>query len=42
MGDHYDMADARPKADHRHQQQIAAAIADGVDRYFAWLQVSRS
>ncbi len=42
MGYLSDMADARALADPRHQQQIAAAIADGVDRYFAWLQVSRS
>jgi len=42
MGYLSDMADARALADPRHQQQIANAIADGVDRYFAWLQVSRS
>ncbi|HEX4508393.1 MAG TPA: N-acetylmuramoyl-L-alanine amidase [Alphaproteobacteria bacterium] len=42
MGYLSDMADARALADPRHQQQIAGAIADGVDRYFAWLQVSRS
>ena len=42
MGYLSDMADARALADPHHQQQIAAAIADGVDRYFAWLQVSRS
>jgi N-acetylmuramoyl-L-alanine amidase len=42
MGYLSDMADARALADPRHQQQIASAIADGVDRYFAWLQVSRS
>lgn len=42
MGYLSDMADARALADPRHQQQIAGAIADGIDRYFAWLQVSRS
>jgi N-acetylmuramoyl-L-alanine amidase len=42
MGYLSDMSDARALADPRHQQQIANAIADGVDRYFAWLQVSRS
>ena len=42
MGYLSDMADARALADPRHQQQIASAIADGIDRYFAWLQVSRS
>lgn len=42
MGYLSDMADAHALADPRHQQQIASAIADGVDRYFAWLQVSRS
>jgi N-acetylmuramoyl-L-alanine amidase len=42
MGYLSDMADARALADPHHQQQIAGAIADGVDRYFAWLQVSRS
>jgi N-acetylmuramoyl-L-alanine amidase len=42
MGYLSDLADARALADPRHQQQIAAAIAEGVDRYFAWLQISRS
>jgi N-acetylmuramoyl-L-alanine amidase len=42
MGYLSDMSDARALADPRHQQQIANAIAEGVDRYFAWLQVSRS
>ena len=42
MGYLSDMSDARALADPRHQQQIANAVADGVDRYFAWLQVSRS
>jgi N-acetylmuramoyl-L-alanine amidase len=42
MGYLSEMADARALADPRHQQQIANAIADGVDHYFAWLQVSRS
>jgi N-acetylmuramoyl-L-alanine amidase len=42
MGYLSDMSDARALADPRHQQQIASAIAEGVDRYFAWLQVSRS
>jgi N-acetylmuramoyl-L-alanine amidase len=42
MGYLSDMTEARALADPRHQQQIAGAIADGVDRYFAWLQVSRS
>jgi N-acetylmuramoyl-L-alanine amidase len=42
MGYLSDMSDARALADPRHQQQIANAIADGVDRYFAWLRVSRS
>jgi N-acetylmuramoyl-L-alanine amidase len=42
MGYLSDMADARALADPRHQQQIANAVADGVDRYFAWLRVSRS
>ena len=42
MGYLSDIADARSLADPRHQAQIASAIVDGVDRYFAWLQVSRS
>jgi N-acetylmuramoyl-L-alanine amidase len=42
MGYLSDMSDARALADPRHQQQIARAIVDGVDRYFNWLQVSRS
>jgi N-acetylmuramoyl-L-alanine amidase len=42
MGYLSDMADARALADPRHQQQIANAITEGIDRYFAWLQVSRS
>jgi N-acetylmuramoyl-L-alanine amidase len=42
MGYLSDISDSRALADSRHQQQIANAIAEGVDRYFAWLQVSRS
>jgi N-acetylmuramoyl-L-alanine amidase len=42
MGYLSDLSDARALADPRHQQRIASAIAEGVDRYFAWLQVSRS
>lgn len=42
MGYLSDISDARALADPRHQSQIANAIAEGVDRYFAWLQVSRS
>ncbi len=42
MGYLSDISDARALADPRHQAQIANAITDGVDRYFAWLQVSRS
>jgi N-acetylmuramoyl-L-alanine amidase len=42
MGYLSDMSDARALADPRHQSQIARAIADGVNHYFSWLQVSRS
>jgi N-acetylmuramoyl-L-alanine amidase len=42
MGYLSDMSDARGLADPRHQQQVARAIADGVDRYFAWAQAARS
>jgi N-acetylmuramoyl-L-alanine amidase len=42
MGYLSDASDARALADSRHQAQIASAIAAGIDRYFAWLQVSRS
>lgn len=42
MGYLSDMSDARALADPKHQQRIASAITEGVDRYFAWLQVSRS
>jgi N-acetylmuramoyl-L-alanine amidase len=42
MGYLSDISDARALADSHHQAQIASAIAAGVDRYFAWLQVSRS
>jgi N-acetylmuramoyl-L-alanine amidase len=42
MGYLSDISDARALADPRHQAQIALAIREGVDRYFAWLQISRS
>ena len=42
MGYLSDISDARALADPRHQLQIANAITAGVQRYFAWLQVSRS
>jgi N-acetylmuramoyl-L-alanine amidase len=42
MGYLSDIADARGLADPRHQLQIAKAVADGIDRYFAWLDSSRS
>jgi N-acetylmuramoyl-L-alanine amidase len=42
MGYLSDIADARGLADPRHQLQIAKAVADGIDRYFAWLETSRS
>jgi N-acetylmuramoyl-L-alanine amidase len=42
MGYLSDIGDARALADPRHQAQIASAIVEGIDRYFAWLQVSRS
>jgi N-acetylmuramoyl-L-alanine amidase len=42
MGYLSDSSDARALADPRHQQQIAGAVADGVDHYFAWLESSRS
>ncbi len=42
MGYLSDPADSRELADPRHQLQTAKAIAEGVDRYFAWLDSSRS
>jgi N-acetylmuramoyl-L-alanine amidase len=42
MGYLSDIADARGLADPRHQLQIAKAVADGIDRYFVWLDSSRS
>lgn len=42
MGYLSDISDARALADPRHQMQIAKAIAEGIERYFAWLQISRS
>jgi len=42
MGYLSDIADARSLADPRHQLQIAKAVANGIDRYFAWLDSSRS
>jgi N-acetylmuramoyl-L-alanine amidase len=42
MGYLSDPSDARALADPRHQLRIARAVAEGVDRYFAWLDQSRS
>jgi N-acetylmuramoyl-L-alanine amidase len=42
MGYLSDPADSRELADPRHQLQTAKAIAEGVDRYFTWLDSSRS
>jgi N-acetylmuramoyl-L-alanine amidase len=42
MGYLSDPSDARALADPRHQLRIAKALAEGVDRYFAWLDQSRS
>jgi N-acetylmuramoyl-L-alanine amidase len=41
MGYLSDPSDARALADPAHQARIARAVADGVDRYFAWLDSSR-
>jgi len=41
MGYLSDIADARDLVDPDHQTRIARAIADGIGRYFAWLDASR-
>ncbi len=41
MGYLSDISDSRALADPRHQLQVARGIADGIDRYFAWVAASR-